>query len=528
MSEYVVWYGRRDEPHTTYRKSEQWLAVRTHTGRSLENDSEAQAEVDGHAVVMGFPEVGVQVFQVTNEFSAHRDRLQQSPEVRFAGAALVEASSGQPAVYTENVFTKFADEVPEQTCLETLKQAGLSVKTQPEFATNAYFCAAPEGIGVDIFAVCSRLLELGQIEFCHPEIVRYRALRGISPGQWHLKSTWINGVAVEASANVEEAHKVTKGEGVTIAIIDDGVALHHPEFQAPGKIVAPRDVTNGNDDVTPCNNDHHGTCCAGVACAIGWGLVTGVAPAARLMPIRLNSALGSLQEAEAFYWATKNGADVISCSWGPPDGAWFKPDDPQHTVFSPLPASTRLAIEYAVTQGRGGKGCLVLFSAGNGGESADLDGYVSCEYVLAVAACNDHSQRSIYSDFGKAIFCCFPSSDRKWPGRPDPLTPGIFTTSHMGLQICYQDDFGGTSSACPGAAGVAALVLSVNPTLRWQDVREILARTADKIDEPNGNYVNGHSVYYGFGRVNAARAVERSYLFQQIQVEGERQPTVVQ
>jgi subtilisin family serine protease len=55
-------------------------------------------------------------------------------------------------------------------------------------------------------------------------------------------------------------------------------------------------------------------------------------------------------------------------------------------------------------QGRAGKGCVVLFAAGNGNESVDLDGYASYDKVLAVAACNDRGRRSVYSDKGAAVF----------------------------------------------------------------------------------------------------------------------------
>lgn len=232
------------------------------------------------------------------------------------------------------------------------------------------------------------------------------------------------------------------------------------------------------------------------------------------MPIRMISQLGSQQEADAFYWAARHGADVISCSWGPADGAWWDPDDPRHAVAVPLPDSTRLAIDYAVTHGRGGKGCLVFFAAGNGNESVDLDGYASHPAVLAVAACNDRSRRSVYSDMGDAIFCAFPSSDMAFAaeGRPEPLTPGIWTTDvsgpagyHIGE---YTESFGGTSSACPGAAGVAALVLACHPGLSRSEATTVLRDSCDRIDPEGGAYsATGHSPWYGYGRLNAGTAV---------------------
>jgi subtilisin family serine protease len=157
---------------------------------------------------------------------------------------------------------------------------------------------------------------------------------------------------------------------------------------------------------------------------------------------------------------------------------------------------------------------VVLFAAGNGNESVDNDGYASYEKVLVVAACNDRGRRSVYSDFGDAVFCAFPSNDFEFAaeGRPAPLTPGIWTTDRTG-RVGYSADnytnsFGGTSSACPGAAGVAALVLSRNPSLGWEGAKAALRRCCDRIDPRGGKYdASGHSPFYGYGRLNAEKAV---------------------
>jgi subtilisin-like proprotein convertase family protein len=183
-----------------------------------------------------------------------------------------------------------------------------------------------------------------------------------------------------------------------------------------------------------------------------------------------------------------------------------------------------LAIDYVVANGRGGKGCVVFFAAGNGNESVDNDGYASYGKVIAVAACNDRSTRSVYSDFGAAVWCAFPSNDIEFAelNHPAPLTPGIWTTDRNGLAGYngggsvdgdtagnFTNSFGGTSSACPGAAGVAALVLSVNPSLKWHEVKDLLKRACDRIDPQGGNYdsATGRSPKYGFGRLNALTAV---------------------
>jgi subtilisin family serine protease len=528
-----VKFGGKDGTVLHLREDPDLLVVRTRSRRSLRGGPVATPEADvveGLDLVTAFPEAGVEVYRrpegAARSTADVRTALESFDDVRFAGRVLVNETSGEPAVYTENLFVKFRDDVDAVECERILEEAGLAIKETESYATNAYFVAAPEGTGQGIFEIADRLLALPQVELCHPELIQRARKRSVFPQQWHLARTEIAGVDIDASANVRAAHALTLGEGATIAVLDDGFDLGHLEFGTAGKIVAPRDFTPNliDSDPAPGNEDNHGTACAGVACADGREGASGVAPRAKLLPIRMPRGIGSVREADAFRWAADHGADVISCSWGPMDGDWWNDDDPTHRQFSPLPDHTRLAIDYAATQGRGGKGCLVFFAAGNGNESVDLDGYASHARVLAVAACNDRSERSVYSDHGAAVFCCFPSNDMPWPerGRSDPLTPGIWTTDRRGQAGYnrgllsqgdaagnYTNGFGGTSSACPGAAGVAALVISRNPALRAGEVKEILRRACLPIDPQGGQYDDeGHSAMYGYGRLDAHAAAQ--------------------
>jgi subtilisin family serine protease len=330
-----------------------------------------------------------------------------------------------------------------------------------------------------------------------------------------LAKTKIGTVVVDQNVNIEGAWKHSKGKGVVIAVIDDGIDIDHPEFA--GRIAHPFDATLNNADPRPKTDDEsHGTACAGVACAAGLkDGASGTAPESTLMPIRLRSGLGSMAEANAFVWAADKGADVISCSWGPTDGEWWNPSDPVHNRRTALPDSTRLAIDYAATKGRKGKGCVILFAAGNGNEDTVNDGYASYRRVIAVAACNDRGSRSVYSDYGKAVWVCFPSGDYAWqPFRhPAPISTGLRTTDRRhdaGYDPGdYVNSFGGTSGACPGAAGVAALILAANPKLSAAQVKNLLKTSATPIDKANGDYdAKGHSIWYGYGRVDAGKAVE--------------------
>lgn len=538
----TVYFGTKDEPSFDLEQSTDLIAIRTRSGRSITRSTgpvptPTSAELADSTLVASYPEAGVEVYRIpvnrgTRSPTDRKSALRAFSDVRFAGGVLVDPTTKEPVLYTENLFIKFVDAADPDDCLAILRDAGVTVKNAVDYATNAYFVSAPEGTGQQVFDIATTLLKREDVEFCHPELIRPREQKDIFPQQWHLKKTTVAGIVVDAHANIEVVHDITRGEGVTIAIIDNGIDINHLELSGAGKVVAPRDATLRTNDPRPKDpfgtgpdkGENHGTACAGVACGNGVAGASGVAPKARLLPIRLSSGLGSQREAEAFKWAADNGADVISCSWGPPDGQWWAPNDPRHSQTFALPASTRLAIDYVVANGRAGKGCVVLFAAGNGNESVDNDGYASYAKVIAVAACNDRGTRSVYSDFGKAVWCTFPSNDiGHIPfNHPDPLTPGIWTTDRVGNDGYnvgttvdgdaignFTNSFGGTSSACPGAAGVAALILSVNPSLKWHEVKDLLKRACDKIDPQGGNYDSaGHSPKYGYGRLNAHTAIE--------------------
>ncbi|MBK9227464.1 MAG: S8 family serine peptidase [Ignavibacteria bacterium] len=353
-----------------------------------------------------------------------------------------------------------------------------------------------------------------------PKLSERKCLNRFTQSNGTLKKTTINGNQILANVKADKAHLLSQGENIIIAVIDDGTDIDNPEFNIAGKVVSSRDIfTNSNDPRPKYSDENHGTATAGVATAFGIN-ASGVAPKAKLMAIRNSSNLGSIKEATAFKWAVDHGADIISCSWGPEDGDWWDPNDPKHTMFIGMADSTALAIEDAVTRGRNGNGCVIFFAAGNGNEDVQFDGYASYDKVIAVAASNDRNKRSVYSDFGDKIWCCFPSGDIEHQpfNHPSPLTTGIYTTDRRGSagynnQFDYCDDFGGTSSSCPGVAGIAALILSANSELTWLQVKEILKDSCEKIDTANGQYdSNGYSKFYGYGKPDAEKAVNKALL----------------
>jgi subtilisin family serine protease len=174
-----------------------------------------------------------------------------------------------------------------------------------------------------------------------------------------------------------------------------------------------------------------------------------------------------------------------------------------------LPPHTCDAIDYCLTHGRGGKGCVIIFSAGNDGTDLALNGYASHSGVIAVGACNCHGTRPAYSGWGDALWCVFPSND---PRDPVAARMTYLTTAPAGSlldgEAFYTTRFGFTSAACAAVAGICALIVSANPSLSAFEVKDVLRRSCDKIDLEGGTYdERGHSPLFGYGRPDVARAV---------------------
>ncbi|MDH6060717.1 S8 family serine peptidase [Chrysosporum bergii ANA360D] len=399
--------------------------------------------------------------------------------------------------------------------------------------------------------ITNQLQSFSEVLAAEPNILlpsesHYRPRDAMYPQQWYLGHNGGHQLVAGSHIFVEKAWDITRGvRSVVVAVVDDSFDLNHSDLQGSGKIVAPRDLKNNNFLPIPGEREtSHGTACAGLAIAEenGSGIV-GVAPGCALIPIRSTGFLDDQSIEDMFNWAIGNGASVISCSWG------------ASAVYFPLSLRQRAAITRAATTGRNGKGCVVVFAAGNAnrplngtvyeqnwpdnllqGNTNWLNGFALHPDVITVAACTSLNKKAAYSNWGTNIALSAPSNNASpglsFPNKGFVNTPPNITTTLHGRTILSADqigaagyepgdftnNFGGTSSATPIVAGVAALVLSANPDLTGQQVKFILQETADKIvdSDPDpqfgmrrGTYdTNGHSQWFGYGKVNAARAVQ--------------------
>ncbi len=447
-----------------------------------------------------------------------------------AARALTRANEPGPAVLRESrtglvrtvhreIVVRFGRDVSDARRRRILKESGLEVRRANRLVPDQVVVADPARrvFGADLIPIANRLAALDEVIFATPNFVsEYQREVGprIGAGQWHL----LNVAAAQGQVAGEDirargAWRRTRGKGMTVAILDDGVDLEHrflrsriwrnPDTTAADQVG--RDFFLPNDHPDHFNprpkkfrhpfnmlagNDIHGTPCAGIVAAPRFD-VPGIAPSARILAVKIFHAdlLASDERvADAIRYAATR-ADVISCSWTGGDS----PDVEQ-------------AIVDAGTIGRGGRGSPLFCATGNGnGRPVGFPARATTS--IAVGASTDQGMLASYSNVGPEVDFVAPSSggirsvtatDVSDPGRGFNLgtaaSPGLVT-----------DVFGGTSAATPLAAGIGALVLSLCPTLDREGLRELLRATCDKIGA--GYDASGHSTEFGFGRLNAATAV---------------------
>ena len=342
---------------------------------------------------------------------------------------------------------------------------------------------------------------MGEIKWCEPEMFAGRKLDNpLFPQQYYLKNTRQNGGTKGIDINIEPAWKITNGNpDITVAVIDCGVDRTHEDFG--GRVLPGYTIDNKNGLGEPQNENfwnskEHGTACAGIIAASNNNIgIRGIASDIKILPVNISpypainitgigiiEGFGSTIEiAKAINWAWKR-ADILSCSWG--GGA------PSNDITA--------ALDSARTYGRNGLGCPIVFASGNDypdiqdvAYPANLDG------VITIGAIDKNGKIQSYSQRGRSMDFVAPSG----------AIPGdIVTTDIMGSRGKsagnYINDLNGTSAACPQVAGVAALILSIKPDLRWTEVANVLKETARDLGP------KGFDNTFGYGLVNAGAAIQ--------------------
>lgn len=259
------------------------------------------------------------------------------------------------------------------------------------------------------------------------------------------------------------AWDITTGtSSLVVAVIDTGANYSHPDLQ--GKLLAGYDFVNSDTD--PNDDNGHGTGTSGIVGANS-NNSTGMASVAwnvSILPLKVLDASGSgsySNIAMAINYAADNGARIINMSLG---GTYNS-------------STVQSAVNYAWS-----KGVVLIAAAGNNGNSTTFYP-AACNNVVAVAATDSTDTRTSWSNYGSYVDLSAPGAN-------------ILTTYNSGYS-----SVNGTSFSSPITAGIAALVASVQPSLSNSQIVDVLLKNSDDIGAA------GYDVYYGYGRVNAYRAV---------------------
>jgi subtilisin family serine protease len=335
------------------------------------------------------------------------------------------------------------------------------------------------------------------IRYVEPLVSRHLAFTPTDPlvsKQWYLTQ----------SRFYESWLTLPAFEPIPVAVIDSGVDTGHPELAK--KVLGAKSFVGGSARQDSLG---HGTFVAGlIAAGVDNGIgIAGLAPSAELLVAKVvtrSRAIPVEAEAKAIRWAVENGARVVNMSLG----GVRDPLDPNRDTYSRLEAD---AVAFAVSNG-----AVVVAAVGNSPVGQAPGKYASypaaLPHVLGVSATNDTGGIPDFSNRDR-IF-----NDIAAPGLqiisilPRTLTARFPTCAEQGYSSCGPEEYReaqGTSFAAPQVSAAAAVLLSLRPTLRAEQVTEILRSTTVDLNQETGcdACAVGRDAYSGWGRLDVAAAI---------------------
>jgi subtilisin-like proprotein convertase family protein len=493
--------------------------------------------------------------------------------------AYTEEDSGDEFLITDRILVTFKESPTNEQLSQFIAKYALVVNNKYSDKEYLFQVTDQTNINPVKLVVLINETEKDIVESCEHDLNKRMALTNVNiPAdvkyiqQWHLHIR-LNHSAFDprASSNCEGAWQRLNHFGssdVVVAVSDDGCKIDHSDFDAGNKFanwcymqgnnLINRDSVGADPQKMYQLGADHGTACCGVVAAEVDGLLTvGGAPGCTLLPIKWESDDFGLYVSDSKMMTVlsfiADKADIMSNSWG---------NSPRSNFASNV---INRITQLAQSGGRRGKGIVFLWAAGNENCPIKFSGNIDIPYdggrdengnwqgvstsrvfehnlvgvpgVMYVAALASNAQRSHYSNYGEGISVCAPTNNVHKYRRLVVTGLGVMTTS--GENPFFNPGFGGTSSATPLTAGIAALVISANPNLTALEVVSVLQRTAKKdlnmnayaktpsaSFDPNpvwdvspvapfasGQFNNvGHpdgtwSGWFGFGRVDAEAAV---------------------
>ena len=491
---------------------------------------------------------GIQISDMISEvtfdfrnFRAFRINLDEFDRKNWMQVRNILAKNGIPAwpvltYHAENspivldgtmnlTFPKYMEKAEQDRILELY---GLKVVEIVDEENNFYTVSLNPG--TDPFAIANSLYTRQFVRWAQPNWLWHFIPLSTTPNdpyfskQWHL-----------TQINAQYAWDTETGDNkdVRIAIVDTGVDLNHPDLNVLADLGhdylgnlggAPNIPTYGGN--TQGGNDHegtpHGTSCAGLAAA---KTNTGIGVSAScwgcpIIPIRLIADAGTSYSAvhasdnyNAMKHAVDSGAWVVSNSWGMQDV-----DRNGNCTNVPADSNSSDGVNYGRTNGRGGKGTIFLWAAGNSHCNTNKNSFLSNDdNLLAVSALGQSGSMESYSNYGTAIDIAAGAGKSTTDLQGNTYGYACSSYGCMGSLDTngdYTNGFSGTSAATPVAAGAVALMLAAKPDMTFNEAMNCIKVSAYKPSTTcsegawttqSDTYVsNGqHSPCFGYGIVDA-------------------------
>lgn len=435
--------------------------------------------------------------------------LKENPSIKYSAPAFVapyaDASPGAKIASTDEIIVQFKSQLQQSHINNFLLSRNLRIKYEYNLSGgNAYLIEVP--LSQNPMRAANDIFESGAVNYSEPNFfqtggLQYAPNDELYPVQWALNNRGnnipggITGIA-GCDMRVETAWDITLGTNKVItSVVDSGIDTLHPDIKA--NMIPEKNYNFYSNNINVFDDYNHGTSVSGIISGIGNNNIgiSGIAPNGKLIAVRIFNQGGN----------TTTNAQLNGLIYTRTIGSWVCNNSWVGTQAS----SVDNAILDGVIMGRGGKGIVYNFATGNAGNFV-IRWPASLDYVISVGAMSPCNQRKWSylscdgedwwaSQHGQGLDIMAPGVKIAAPSRRINVTDPL-----------YMDNFNGTSSATANISGVCALALSLDSNLRWDTLRAIMCRTADRVgayvyDSLGPLGIGGWNMEMGYGKVNAEK-----------------------